>query len=122
MKRRPRLGPGLEVLESERGRCNHPFSGQDQIGCNVSNRTRIRFCISFQTKIRLKNFSRGKSLIIFVSRAAIFSWPRLSPRPEKSFFDSTKISLNQTNLCIDIRSKKSFLDLKKFLDCFFPLN
>ena len=43
-------------------------------------------------------------------------------QPEKSFFDSKKTSLNQTNLCIAVRSKKAFFDLNKFLDCFFSLN
>ena len=42
--------------------------------------------------------------------------------PEKSIFDLNKISLNQANLCIVIRSKKSFFDLEKFLDCFYSLN
>ena len=42
--------------------------------------------------------------------------------PEKSFFDSKKISLNQRNFCIAIRSKNSFFDLKKFLDYFFPVD
>ena len=40
----------------------------------------------------------------------------------KKCFASNKISSNQTNLCIAIRSTKSFFDLKKFLDCFFSLN
>ena len=38
---------------------------------------------------------------------------------EKSFFNLKRISLNKTNLCIAIRSKNSFLDLKKFLDYLF---
>ena len=33
-----------------------------------------------------------------------------------------KDSLNQINLHFAIRSKKSFFDLKKFLDCFISLN
>ena len=41
------------------------------------------------------------------------------PHPEKSFFDSNEISLNQINLCIAIQLKKNFFDLKKFPDCFF---
>ena len=41
---------------------------------------------------------------------------------EKSSCDSNKVSLNQTNSYIVIRSKKSFFYLKKFLDWFFPLN
>ena len=41
--------------------------------------------------------------------------------PEKTFFDSKKISLNQTNLYIAIWLKKSFFDLKKFLYCLFFL-
>ena len=41
---------------------------------------------------------------------------------EKSFFDSKKISLIQTILCIAIRSNKSFFDLKKSFDCFLSLN
>ena len=39
--------------------------------------------------------------------------------PRKKFLWLKKIVLNQTNLFIAIRSKKSFFDLKKFLDCFF---
>ena len=42
--------------------------------------------------------------------------------PEKSFFDSNNIFLNQKNLYIAIRPKKSLFDLKKFLDYFFSLN
>ena len=41
---------------------------------------------------------------------------------KKIFFDSNKISLNQTNLCIAIWPKKSFFDLKKCLDYFFSVN
>ena len=37
-------------------------------------------------------------------------------------YTQKKFSLNQTNLCIAIRSKKSFFDLKEFLDCFFSSN
>ena len=46
----------------------------------------------------------------------------LKAQPKESFFDSKKISLNQTNLCIALRSKKGFFGLKKSFDCFFSLN
>ena len=44
---------------------------------------------------------------------------KISSKPKKSFFDSKKISLNQTNLCIAIQSRKTFFHLRKFLDYFF---
>ena len=39
--------------------------------------------------------------------------------PEKSFFDSKKISLNGRNLCIATRLKKNFFGVKKFFDYLF---
>ena len=36
--------------------------------------------------------------------------------PEKSFFDSNKIFLNHTNLCIAIQSKITFFDKEIFLN------
>ena len=41
---------------------------------------------------------------------------------QKKFSLIQNISLNETNLCIAIRSNKSFFDGKKFLDCFISLN
>ena len=37
-------------------------------------------------------------------------------------YTQKKVSLNQTNLCIVMGSKKSFFESKKFVDCFFSLN
>ena len=54
------------------------------------------------------------------SRSALIGYVN-GLHPERSFFDLKNISLNQTNLCIAIRPKKSFFNLKKFLDCFFHL-
>ena len=43
----------------------------------------------------------------------------LSVHPEKSFFHLKTISLTQKNVCIAIRTKKCFFDLKKYLDYLF---
>ena len=73
--------------------------------------------INFQSSLRKSYFTRSaKSKFCHLE---LLNTEKSGDELEKSFFDTKKISLKQRNLCIAIRSKKSFFDLKKSLDCFF---